>query len=189
MAISADDIVGRNPDGTPLADATQNEAPGEFPEALQQIPALVPLFEGKPPATYATQADQTLPELQAIQPNLKALTDLGFGVFVAPDESVEVLYNSAHIEPSEVQLAFEQNRLDDIAIPFSELVSSTRPAQAGTAAPAASAASVGGGTISPSPVEEKLATTRIKNIALGSPTSGPSPGSGRILNAIQKQVV
>lgn len=176
-----DEIVGAGQPASPEPEQTE-----ALPEALRNIPALVPLMEGKPPATYATQADQNLPELQAIQPNIEALANLGFGVFVAPDESVEVLYNSAHIKPEEVQLAFEQNRLDDIAIPFSELISQTRP-ESNALAPAAAPPAPGAPT--PSGVDEKLATGRIKNIPLGSPTSGPNPGQGRILNAIQKPVV
>lgn len=196
MAVNADDIVGTNAaapsEEAPVQEATAEGELTELPDELKRIPALVPLFEGKPPATYATQADQNLPELQSIAPNIEALADFGFGVFMAPDESVEVLYNSAHIEPQEVQLAFEQGRLEDIAIPFADLVNQTRaaksePAEEPPAAPAA--APQPAGPPPPAGVTERLATTRLRNIALGSPTSGPNPGSGRILNAIQKPVV
>jgi len=168
---------------------------GEIPEEVLRIPAFNALLEGKPGAIYAAQGEKS-PELETIMKNSKELIKAGFGFYKADSKPVNVMFNALTITPQELAQADSEGRLDEVATPFSEVKASydqlisEDQAKAGKTA-AAAAPTVPGPSAPPPPasVQNKLATARTDNLTPGAPTSGPSPGQGRILNSLRKPVV
>jgi hypothetical protein len=62
-------------------------------------------------------------------------------------------------------------------------------AQAPSAPPVAQAGGPAPTAMPPAPTPSRVTTQRKQNLTAGSPTSGPRPGAGRVLNEIMKPVV
>lgn len=209
MPINAEDIVAApaaetpapspEPAATPPAPFAEepktsaDDKGDELPdELLKEVPALQLLLHGAPPATVAPK-DAEYPELKVVAKHLKDLGKAGFGVYQTQDKANVVFFNGLYVSPDDVKAADEAGTLDKIAVPYDELrgalgaqdasASASEPAAAPSMPPADA-----GAPASPA-AESKLATARIKNTALGTPTSGPAPGQGRILNNIVKPVI
>lgn len=107
---------------------------------------------------------------------------------------MNVLFNSLFLTHEQLAAADAAGTLDEIAAPYGEVAASYQQlidedqAKAGTgkAAPAVPGAMP---TPPPASVQNKLATARIDSLEPSSPTSGPAPGQGRILNSLRKVVV
>lgn len=208
MAIEANDIMPAAPAAAAPAPAAQDEetpkeAKGgeELPEALlKEAPALQLLMNGSPPATFAP-TDAEFPELKTVAKHIKDLGKAGFGVYGTKDGSNVVVFNGLYITPDEVKAADEAGQLDAVAAPYAELRTALQGGAEGTTATEASPDASGAiptpaalpaasaGPAAPAATQNKIASKRLANVSLGSPTSGPAPGQGRILNNIAKPVV
>lgn len=207
MPIDLTSVLGAAPAApAPAPDASAAPAaPGEgsgesgIPEAVLQIPEFSGLLEGKPAAVYVENGFKS-PETEVIMQHSKELADAGFGFYPGKDGKTNVVFNTQFISPAEIQKADAAGKLRDVATPFEELKASfdavtggSQPAPDAGAAPDASAAPAASSPALPAPapagVNKKLATARVNNVVPGAPTSGPTPGQGRILNSLLKQPV
>lgn len=166
-----------------------SEPPGEeisleLPPEVLEIPAMHGLLHGAPPAVYAEVADKS-PEVQTVTKNKDALVEAGFGFYRSKDNTLTVLYNGVYVTPDTLRKADEAGTLTEVAVPFAQLRSDYENAVSGNTMPGQSAVSSGTAGNPPSArSQSKLTTARIKNLQPGSPTSGPSPGAGRVINNI-----
>lgn len=190
------------PAAAPPADATAKEA-GDLPEALlKEVPALQLLMQGSPPATIAPK-DAEYPELKVVAKHVKDLGAAGFGVYQTADKKNVVFFNGLLVTPDDLKAADEAGKLDQVAVPYADLRTAleggageaggaaAQPEAAGAAnmAPAAPVAPAAPGAQASPAAAERLNAARITNLNVGSPTSGPAPGSGRILNNILKPAI
>jgi hypothetical protein len=177
-----------------------------LPEAVAKIPAVAALMNGSPPVTYGPM-DSELPEVKTLSQNANALKKVGFAAFES--QSIPgnfVLFNGLIVKPQEVVDADKAGQLEQMGVPFEQLVQSFEAARRGgttpdaTAAPdvapaalaapgQAAAAPVSSGPPPSAGTQKRLLGSRVSNLMPGSPTSGPAPGRGRVLNAISKPVV
>lgn len=179
-----------------------DEAPGGIPDAVLAIPEFAGLLQGKPAAVSIDKNDPS-PESALIGENQPALVESGFGFYPAKDGVTHVMFNTRYVSQADIEKADSAGKLDEVAVPFGELrasfeVAAGRAASEGSAptseAPPAAAPEAGGpAQVAPAPpaasLDRKLATARIKNLSGGSPSSGSTPGQGRILSAISAPVV
>jgi len=205
MPISPEDILPANnapvaPPAAPEAPTTPEAKPAKsekgdsvIPEEVLQFPVVRALLKGAPPAVFSPTGDKS-PEVAVIGKNYKKLLEAGFGFYRAKDGTV--MFNNMFVSPAEIKLADQEGRLGDFAPPLSELNQTFDQFDQGgaAAAPGAAPAPVSGAAgqpmAAPTPsVTNRLTTTRAKNATPGSPTSGPNPGAGRILNNILKSAV
>jgi hypothetical protein len=176
----------------PAAAAPADDEGGGIPDEVLQIPAFAGLLRGTPPAVWAENGVKS-PEGDIIVKNQKPLAEAGFGFYNSPDKKTNVVFNSQFTSLPEIEAMDKAGKLRDFATPIDDL----RAAFAGSEAPpegaAAPPAPGGPAQVAPVPpnasLDKKLATARISNAQPGSPTSGPVPGQGRILNSIMKPTV
>ena len=204
MPINPDEIVAAEPAATappePAAEPAAKSS-NELPDALLKgVPVLQLLLQGAPPATIAPK-DSKFPELKTVGTHLKDLGKAGFGIYQTQDGKDVVFFNGLLVTPDEVKAADEAGTLDQIATPYDQLraeFDGSAP-EAGGAAPASeaaggvsggvtSAATAGGPPAAPA-AQRALTASRVANLQPGSPTSGPAPGQGRLLNSLLKTVV
>jgi len=173
----------------------------ELPDALlKEVPALQLLMQGSPPATIAPK-DSKFPELATVGKHLKDLGKAGFGIYQTKDKANVVVFNGLLVTPDEVKAADEAGTLDQIAAPYDQLrgefaagaeeaggTAGTPEAGGGVSAGVTTAAASGGQPAAPA-AQRALTSERVSNMQPGSPTSGPAPGQGRILNSLLKPVV
>lgn len=168
----------------------KDESKARIPDEVLSIPAFRAILEGSPPAVLITQTEfQADPSLAVIQSNVEPLLYSGFGFYQPKDGQSAVVYNSQFIDGNALKIADDKGQLASLAAPYSELKGffDANIGEASVAAPAPSSQPMG----SPAPAasQNKLTTARVNNLALGSPTSGPAPGQGRVLNNILKATV
>lgn len=182
------------------AEPAAPQGSSDLPDELLQLPAVQGLFSGAPPAFSTPIAEfAKRPEAKLIEDNKDALQRAGVGLYRSLAGDLGVLFNQLYIAGNDLVEADKAGRLLEVAPPFDQVSQSI--SQSGESNPVLNAAVPGGAktagvstpapTPSPSPasVQNKLTTARLKNIPQGSPTSGPAPGAGRILNSILKPVV
>lgn len=202
MPISPEDIQPA-PEGT-VKPASASKKPAESKkedggglpdELLKEVPALNLLLQGAPPATYAPK-DAEYPELKTVEKSVKELGAAGFGVYATQDGANVVLFNGLLVTPDEIKAADENGTLDQIAAPYDALQGEFNggDGEAGGAPASADVPGLPAGVAVPGPsggqpASPKVQAARAKNTQPGSPTSGPLPGQGRILNSIVKPVV
>jgi hypothetical protein len=171
---------------------------GGFSDELLQIPAMQALFAGSPPALSTPLQDfGKRPEAKLLGEHKDALMKAGIGFYRSLGGDLGVLFNQLHIAGQDLQEADKAGKLLEVAPPFDQVTQQVMGS--GEAHPSLSAQVPGGPktaapqavppTPTPASVQNKQATARIKNIQPGSPTSGPAPGAGRIMNNILKPVV
>jgi hypothetical protein len=133
-------------------------------------------------------------------------------VYSALDGKTGVVFNQLYVHPEELKAADAAGQLHTLAPPFDQvnhLISKSgtahpaldtghqvptglkgapipQPPQVAGAAPVAPSASI---PPLPASAQRKALTAQIANLSPGSPTSGPVPGQGRLLNNILKPVV
>jgi len=183
----------------PQAPPAGSESTAEIPEEVLQIPVMYGLLNGAPPAVYAEKTRQD-PEIQTVVKHSKELIDAGFGFYPSKDKKLTIFYNGAYIGEDELKKADAAGQLTEVVPSFDAIKSSFDsavsgiPPEGGNALPGEPAgaetpsAAVGGAPPS-SRTQDTLATARVKNLQLGSPTSGPVPGRGRVLNNILKPTI
>jgi hypothetical protein len=184
------------------------EAPAEasLPDEVLQIPAMQALMAGNPPALSANLQDfAKRPEASAIMGNKDALMAAGMGTYRSLSGDLGVLFNRFYVSPEEITAADKNGQLASIAIPFDVVnqqvagsgdknpVLEKKEAPEGfRTAPAATPPQSQSVVTSPGPSSEaelNAQRARLKNSAVGGPTSGARPAAGRLLNSILKPVL
>lgn len=170
-----------------------SESATSIPEEVLQIPAIYALLHGAPPAVYA-EKNRKDPEIATVVKNQKPLLDAGFGFYPSKDGTLTVLYNGAYVTDEQLKQADDAGQLTQVVPSFDSVKKSFDSAISGTppepgAAPGVVAGPPAGGAPASSKTQNTLATARTKNLQVGSPTSGPVPGRGRILNNILKPTI
>jgi hypothetical protein len=164
-----------------------------LPEDVLAIPAMHGLLHGAPPAIYSPNVRRNDPELAVIAKNADPLVNAGFGFYKSKDGKYSVLYNSAYVSEAQLKEADKAGKLTEVAAPFDQVRNSYDSAISGPGAPAQVPPPVTNAQPSAAPIssatQQKITTARLKNLPYGSPTSGPAPGAGRVLNNILKPTV
>ena len=183
-----------------------------LPDDMLAIPAFQGLLAGAPPAISASIADFTnRPEGKLIQEHKDDLLKAGIGLYRSLQGDLGVLFNQMYISGEDLKTADKGGTLDQVAIPFDQAnqqlaasgadhpLLNPGAAPTGPKTPGAPSLlpSVGSTpTPAPSPMAPQMPPTpakqigaKMRNLALGSPTSGPKPGEGRLLNQILKPVI
>lgn len=193
--------------GAPAVEPAPVESPApaggtELPDELLQEPVMQALMAGSPPAASAnikTAAESALGQL--IGQHSQSLQQAGFGFYRSQDGNLGVLFNQLRINPQEIVQADQQGRLLDVAPPIEQVEQAIL--SSGDQNPALLAEGPTGAATPPVPqggaptgvpaaggrVAQALFNERKQNLNPGSPTSGPRPGAGRVLNAILSPVV
>ncbi len=197
---------------TPEAPEDDSTTKGGIPATIQKIPAVQAMLAGNPGAVSAPLAEfEKRPEAKLLVENKDVLMRAGFGFYRSLDGATGVLFNGLRIHGGDIQAADKAGQLQQIAPPFDQVNDNvsragadTHPLLQATAVPngpkgpsmptppqSGSAAPMPPVSAAPAPasVQNKLATARTNNLQPGSPTSGPNPGAGRLLNSILKPVV
>ena len=181
----------------PALEATKG-AP-KIPEDVQNNPVVKDVLAGRLPGVLV-RPGVYYPKAFKIAESMEGLIEVGLDLYFAQDEST-VLFNPIHLSAEELQTADSQGKLHQI-VPDYETISGERPgkppkgtklgygySQAPAASQAPSTPTGGAGpaamALPPAGSQEKIANERVNrlNIAQGSPSSGPIPGGGRVLNA------
>lgn len=184
----------------PQAEAAPAEGGADLPDELLQIPVFQALMSGAPGAVSAPIATlDKMPEGKIISENAEALKQSGFGFYRALDKTTGVIFNGLFLAPEQLQQADQAGKLMEVAPAFS--VVNDAAAKAGAINPALTAQTPSGPPTAQPPVppqsssgmlpkpapasaHTKAASARLKNLAPSSPTSGPTPGRGRILDGL-----
>lgn len=181
-----------------------------LPEDLIAIPAFQGLLAGAPPAVSASIQDfANRPEGQLIQQHKESLLRAGIGLYRSIQGDLGVLFNQSYLSGEELKTADKEGKLSSIAPPFDQV--NAQLAASGADNPILKAQSPTGGApkmggapsilppvsstpapppspgMPPSP--QKQIGAKMRNLAMGGPTSGPRPGEGRLLNQILKPVL
>lgn len=182
---------------------------GELPEELIRIPAVQAVMAGSPPAvSMPLKNADNREEVQVIAENKAALEAAGMGFYRSISGDLGVMFNGLRIHPEDIQAADKAGKLQAVAPDFDAinrevaqsganhpiLKADRPPAATPIAASAATAPQAASGKLSlvppaPASVARKLAAQRIMNLQAGAPTSGASPGAGRLLNQVMKPAV
>ena len=185
------DIAPTEITATEIPPTDSTEIPAEdgegLPDELLAQPFIAALMQGTPPAVYVPN-DFTSPEVELVIKNAEALGNAGFRIYPSKSKPVTVLFNAVKLSPEEVSEADASGKIDQIAIPFQEL----QEVIAGASGEAASPAPAAAAPVSTAPVpmaDERVTSARVKNLVPGTPTSGPTPGQGRLMSNISKPVI
>lgn len=183
------------------------KAAGALPAELIQIPAIQGVLTGEPPAFSASiEAFSARPEGKLIQQNAQPLMDAGIGLYRSLGGDIGVLFNRMYVADSEIQEADKAGTLAQLAPPFDEVNMALGKAgpnnpvmrkdrQAPTGFKQGGAKTPTPGPVTPSSAagvpksSQRTITSKQRNTMPGSPTSGPKPGAGRLMNDILKPVV
>jgi hypothetical protein len=197
----ADDLISPRVPAEPAA-----EPEVSLPKELVRVPAMQALMVGKPGAASVNfKADRKLAVASEIFKHKDALTQAGFGLYRALDGDTGVLFNQFYLHPDEIKAADAAGKLLEIAPPLRELNSKiskigredhpvlnhdgVMPKGVKTA-PVPNVPQMSPMVSQPpAAAQRKALTAKIAGLNPGSPTSGPQPGAGRILNSLQKPVV
>lgn len=213
MATPTDIVQPRaeTPEVEPRAGAEQappaKAGGGGLPAEILQMPAMQALFSGQPAALSASLVDfAKRPEGKLIQQHKDVLMKAGMGLYRGLDGDTGVMFNQMYLNGEELKSADEAGQLAQIAPNFDQVNSSVSqsgannpvlnasappgqfktapvksPPQSGSPIPTVPPAGAG--------VQNQAQRARQKNMAPSSPTSGPKPGAGRLLNSILKPVL
>lgn len=186
VAPAVEEIVPVTPVVEEVADADDST---ELPDEVLKIPLIGGLLEGKPAAIYDL-ANSKIPPIEAITRNAKLLTETGINFYKSKDGALSVMFNSQFISQKELEKADKDGKLTEIAEPLASVMAAYDSVLSESAAPAGSAPSASPAPQSPNtPINKRLTTARLQNLEPGSPTSGPAPGGGRIINEVLRRAV
>lgn len=185
-------------DTAPAASAPKTEAAvpddaSELPEEVLKLPVIASLLNGSPPAVYAP-SDAKIPEVKVLDKYSKELVNAGFSGYQTSDGVNKVLFNSLFVSGEEIKSADASGSLiGQLAVSYEELAAGYKSAELKDGEKPAETPAAAAPSQMPRPqstaADRKMTTARLANVALGGPTSGASPGGGRLLNSIQKPVV
>lgn len=190
----------------PQAEAAPTEGAGvELPDEVLRIPAMGALMAGSPPAVSANiKALDELPEGKIISDNASKLQAAGLGFYRALSGDIGVIFNGLYIAPEQLQEADRAGQLAQVAPdfntvnneaakagPINPVLSAGAPPAALVTPPAPTPPQTSSGQLPgiPASTQTRLAGARAKNLQPGSPTSGPAPGRGRLLNNLLKPAI
>lgn len=181
------------PAETPAETKGAVDTDAEIPDEILEIPAFAGLLAGKPAAVW-NEVGRADPVGALIVENQEALKSAGFGFYGSTDKKTSVLFNSEFISGDELKKADADGTLREVAVPLQELLSSYESVigeGGGGAAEGLPPMAAPGPVANPAPagVQTRLGSARLRNLATGGPTSGPSPGAGRLQNSLQKNVI
>lgn len=179
-----------------IADETSTAPPNSeeadtsgLPEEVLALPITRALLEGSPPALWAPQGTKG-PEVSIFLKHGKELNQTGIGFYRSSgQEKLDLVYNSRFISDDLLKKADEKGKLKEVASPLLEVLTQINGAAGepvGVVEPGASASTIAGAT---GMADTPLNTARLNNAQPGSPTSGPQPGAGRVLNNILKPTI
>ena len=185
------------------APVAEEAAAGGLPEELHRLPAIQGLLAGSPAAFSASLTTfAKRPEGKLIGSNIKPLQEHGIGLYRSLDGDTGVLFNQLKISGDQIKAADAAGTLLELAPSFDEVnatvsangVPEVAPPTGAAAAPVPTAPQMAQAPLTgikpPSAAaQKKMTTARVENVKPGSPTSGPKPGSGRLLNQILKPVI
>ncbi len=166
-----------------------SESTAAIPDEVLEIPTMFGLLNGAPPAVWA-ETGRKDPEIQTVVKNVKPLEESGLGFYKSKDNKVTVMYNSAFIDQSELVKADDAGTLTQLVPSYDSVRKNAESAISGQvpgALPGVPAQAAG--STPSSATQKSLATKRANNLQVGAPTSGPVPGSGRILSNILKPTI
>jgi hypothetical protein len=185
---------------------TETAPPATLPDALLKLPAFQGLLVGKPGAVSADlKSTKDRDEAKLFSKNKDALLAGGFIFYRSLDGNTGVLANGMYVHPEELKQADAAGQLLQLAPDFDSVNHGL--GKAGAAHPAlnpnhvpptglksAPPVSVPQMQAAPMPeppasAQRKVMAARIANLQPGSPTSGGSPGAGRLLNSVLKPVL
>jgi len=178
-------------------------------DELLKIPAIQAVFAGSPPAVSAPIAEfAKVPEAKLIVKHKDQLLAAGMGFYKSLAGDTGVLFNQLHVHGDDLKAADQAGQLAQIAPSFDQINMAVAKSGAnhpvlnakvptGAKAPTPQAAPQINSPMAPqaapkapaAAAQRKLMTARVTNMQPGAPTSGPSPGAGRILNSILKPVI
>lgn len=200
----------------PAPDEGQGEKTPTLPEPLLKVPAIQAVMAGAPPALSANiKQFAKNPAAKLISANKDLLMQAGMGFYKSLSGDLGVIFNQLHIHPEDLQAADKLGKLTTVAPPFDSVNHAIaksglenpvlKPVQVPTSPkpPTLKAPPSFGQVPSPVPapqpatpvrqataaLQKQILGARAKNASVGSPTSGPAPGAGRLLNDILKPVV
>ena len=215
--MATENLVEPREGATPPAETEATPAPeqgaAKLPKDLLSIPAVRGLVAGAPAAISAPLTDfAKLEEAKKLIEHKDVLLKAGMGLYRSLDGQTGVIFNALYVHPEQIKQADQAGQLLQVAPPFTAVnqelakagadhpsLTRTEPpkgapvapvatpptAQAPAQAPAAPASSGGPSAAA----QRKLMTARVTNMQPGSPTSGASPGAGRLLNSVLKPVI
>lgn len=189
----------------PVDTETSAEAP-KLPDVLLKNPAIQGLLVGKPGAISASITDfAKRPEAKDIIDHKDLLFKAGMGLYRSLDGNTGVIFNRQYVHDDELKQADSAGQLTQLAPPFDEVAhkvsksgfdhpaidSSHKPPSGFKSAPMPAVPQMQQAAAAqpPASVQNKVATARLANLSPGSPTSGPVPGAGRLLNQVLKPVI
>lgn len=186
MPINPDTLVDPNASATP---ANSEEDTSGIPQEVLELPIMAGLLQGAPPAVWAPIGTKG-PEVSVVLAHAPELNKAGFGFYRDEKAGLDVFYNSRFVSPDLIKKAAEKGKIKDVASPLEEVsaqINGSVGAPAGVAEPGAvPAASVKAAASLP---DTPVNTARLNNVQPGSPTDGPRPGAGRVLNNIIKPTI
>ena len=195
--------VDAAPEAAPDAAPTAEGSASSLPDEILQIPAMSALLQGSPAAlSMPLEGAEKRPEVAAIIKNKDAIFAAGFNTYRSLSGDVGVLFNQMFMSPEEIMAADKAGQLQQVAPPFdavNEAVASApldaHPSQMpprhtaqAAQAPVPTPPSFSSQSM-PAAGQEKILKARLKNMQPGPPSSGASPGAGRLLNSITKPVL
>jgi len=175
---------------SPQEPPANSESTAGIPDAVLELPVMLGILNGAPPAVWA-ETGRKDSEIQVVVQNVKPLEESGIGFYKSTDGKTTVLYNSAFVAQDELRKRDKAGTLTtdipkyDAVKQGAESAISGQPPSTLPGAPVTQAA----GSPPSSSAQKSLATKRANNLQVGSPTSGPVPGSGRILNNILRPTI
>jgi hypothetical protein len=176
---------------------------GSLPDELLKLPVMQALIAGKPAAVSATLKEfEKRPEAKMFVKNKENLLKAGFGLYRSLGGDLGVVFNQMHVHGDELKAADQAGQLIQIAPSFDTVNEAVSKSGAANPVlhpdvqvpPAMKTAPVPpvpqmAATPAPAATNRKLMQARVTNLQPGAPTSGPSPGAGRLLNSILKPVL
>lgn len=167
-----------------------SESTASIPDEVLELPVMFGLLNGAPPAVWAATGRKD-PEIAVVVKHAKDLENAGLGFYKSEDGKTTVLYNGTFVSQDELRKADKAGNLTEVVPAYDTVKSSAESAISGQAPSSLPGAPVtqAAGTPPPANAQKSLATKRANNLQVGSPTSGPVPGAGRILNNILKPTV
>jgi len=193
----------------PPASSETADTGEELSPELIKIPAIQAVLAGSPPAvSMQIKGSEDREEVKLVSENKDALLASGMGFYRSLSGEIGVMFNGLKINPQDIQAADKAGKLLSVAPDFDlvnhevsksgtnhPVLRAGRPgAQAAVSVYAASPPQSASGQLplvppAPASVARKLTAQRVMNLQAGAPTSGASPGAGRLLNSIMKPVV
>lgn len=194
----------------PAPDAAASAPVEKMPAGLLKIPAFGGLITGKPGAfSLPIKESKNRADLQDLAKYKDYLAKAGMAVYTALDGKTGVVFNKLYVHPEELKQADAAGQLLQIAPNFDSV--NHELSKSGAAHPALNTGhtvpvGLKGPPIPQPPVaptsapttplppppasaQRKVMAARVNNLPQGSPTSGPLPGQGRLLNQILKPVI